>query len=282
VSHILRNRTTNPSTGVATDRWFHYDQVGSVLSESDASGAPAQTHHQDAFGNTQAAWQTGLWGGDRAGWHHNTKELDGDTGLVYMYQRWYAPETGTFISRDSITEVLVHGQPLRSVLSFAPHYFSPYAFTMSSPTRWMDPTGEFAQVLFGTAAGCLVNGLVTALITDGDKKAMGCACLGGAIAGALTSLFPGMGMRAGCLTQVAGSMAARLCSCGGKAFSDFDSFIGTLASALFACIGGAASAKSDETYSDKVRTLVAGTVPQILGSATSSISDDFKGVKCCK
>jgi len=27
-----------------------------------------------------------------------TKELDGDTGLVYMYQRWYSGETGTFMS----------------------------------------------------------------------------------------------------------------------------------------------------------------------------------------
>jgi RHS repeat-associated protein len=108
VSHILRNRTTSPSTGVATDRWFHYDQVGSVLSESNAAGALTQTHHQDAFGNTQAAWQTGLWGGDRAGWHHNTKELDGDTGLVYMYQRWYSPETGTFMSSAPYPVTMEH------------------------------------------------------------------------------------------------------------------------------------------------------------------------------
>jgi RHS repeat-associated protein len=126
VSHILRNRTTSPSTGVATDRWFHYDQVGSVLSESDAAGALAQTHHQDAFGNTQAAWQTGLWGGDRAGWHHNTKELDGDTGLVYMYQRWYAPETGTFMSSAPYPVTMEHR----------------YGFAESNPVMGSDPKGE--------------------------------------------------------------------------------------------------------------------------------------------
>jgi hypothetical protein len=27
-----------------------------------------------------------------------TKELDSDTGLEYMYQRWYSPETGTFMN----------------------------------------------------------------------------------------------------------------------------------------------------------------------------------------
>ena len=34
--------------------------------------------------------------------HSFTKELDGDTGLVYMMQRWYFPETGTFVSQDLI------------------------------------------------------------------------------------------------------------------------------------------------------------------------------------
>jgi RHS repeat-associated protein len=126
VSHILRNRTIKPSTGVATDRWFHYDQVGSVLSESDAAGALAQTHHQDAFGNTQAAWQTGLWGGDRAGWHHNTKELDGDTGLVYMYQRWYAPETGTFMSSAPYPVTMEHR----------------YGFAENRPGLMVDPDGR--------------------------------------------------------------------------------------------------------------------------------------------
>jgi RHS repeat-associated protein len=127
VSHILRNRTINPSTGVATDRWFHYDQVGSVLSESDAAGALEQTHHQDAFGNTQAAWQTGLWGGDRAGWHHNTKELDGDTGLVYMHQRWYSPETGTFMSSAPYPVTVEHR----------------YGFAEADPVGIIDPMGTY-------------------------------------------------------------------------------------------------------------------------------------------
>lgn len=126
VGHILRNRTINASTGVRSDRWFHYDQVGSVISESDAAGALAQTHHQDAFGNTQAAWQTGLWGGDRAGWHHNTKELDGDTGLVYMHQRWYSPETGTFMRRAPVK----------------PQYEHAFSFASQRPTNRIDPDGR--------------------------------------------------------------------------------------------------------------------------------------------
>jgi len=73
IGHILRNRTTDIATYAATDRWFHYNQVGSVMCETDDNGALAQTHHFDAFGNSLDIWQNGLIGGDRPGWHHNTK-----------------------------------------------------------------------------------------------------------------------------------------------------------------------------------------------------------------
>jgi len=78
----LRQRTINASTYAVTDRWFHYDQVGSILRETDANGDASDEHHQDAFGNTQGDWEDGLLGGDALGWHHNSKEREGDVGLV--------------------------------------------------------------------------------------------------------------------------------------------------------------------------------------------------------
>ncbi len=125
IGHILRNRSTNASTYAATDRWFHYDQVGSVMSESDATGALAQTHYQDAFGNSQASWSTGLWGGDKTGWHHNTKEHDGDIGLVYMYQRWCNLEIGAFGSRAPYPPMIEH----------------PFGFVVAQPVSSIDPLG---------------------------------------------------------------------------------------------------------------------------------------------
>jgi RHS repeat-associated protein len=200
VSHILCNRTINPSTGVATDRWFHYDQVGSVLSESNAAGALAQTHHQDAFGNTQAAWQTGLWGGDRAGWHHNTKELDGDTGLVYMHQRWYAPETGTFMSPAPYPVMREHR----------------YGFAENRPGLMVDPDGRFLAAIVGGAVGGVIaggtgaiGGAVGGMWACGLKYRFGspeydrCVCIyivaglvGGAVGGAIAGGAFGAGIGA--------------------------------------------------------------------------------------
>ncbi len=137
IGHILRHTETNSSSYAQSHRWFHYDQVDSIMSESDASGALAQTHYQDAFGNTQASWSTGLWGGDKDGWHHNTKEYDEGIGLVYMFQRWYNPEIGSF----------------SSAAPFAPHFEHPYGFTYQNPVRWLDPRGEMAPMLVGCAGG---------------------------------------------------------------------------------------------------------------------------------
>src|SRR5690606_3587680 len=35
IGHILKNRQVNPANHSIADRWFHYDQVGTVLSYTD-------------------------------------------------------------------------------------------------------------------------------------------------------------------------------------------------------------------------------------------------------
>jgi len=125
VGHIARQRATNPGTYAHTDRYFHYDQVGSVLCETDSAGALAQTHHQDAFGNTLASWSTGYLGGDTGGFHHNTKEYDVNVEMLYMYQRWYSAELGVFASRAPMPRNVEH----------------PYSAFLQSPLMFVDPLG---------------------------------------------------------------------------------------------------------------------------------------------
>jgi RHS repeat-associated protein len=125
VGHMLHSRAISPVTLAATDRWFAYDQVGSVIAETDADGELSATHHADAWGNRLEAWDTGIWGGQRSGWAHNTKEIDGLTDLTYMDQRWYAPETGTFLSRAPYPPMLEHE----------------YGFAAGNPVMHTDSTG---------------------------------------------------------------------------------------------------------------------------------------------
>jgi RHS repeat-associated protein len=125
IGHVLRHTTTDPATYARAHRWFHFDQVGSVLAATDASGAVALRHDQDAFGNTLSSWQTGLVGGHRPGWHHNTKEFDGDLGWTYAGMRWIDPATGTFTSQSPLAPLFEHS----------------YLYALANPVLYFDASG---------------------------------------------------------------------------------------------------------------------------------------------
>ena len=72
----------------------------------------------------------GLWGGDKAGWHHNTKEYDIAIGMTYMASRWYISEIGSFNNSAVVPP-------------FAEARFS---FT-NSPVDTIDPLGTFPLVM---------------------------------------------------------------------------------------------------------------------------------------
>ena len=114
---------------------------------------------------------------------------DTETGLYYLISRYYDPETGRFISADSI------------------EYLDPetlgglnlYAYCGNNPVMYVDPTGE-AFLLFLVAA--LIGGIVSfaasaatqAIFNDGHVN-WGVAAIDGlfgAIAGALW-MVPGLG-----------------------------------------------------------------------------------------
>lgn len=119
------------------------------MAESQTSGALAQCHHQDAFGNANDSFASGSWGGDRGGWHHNTKEFDVDTGLVYMYHRWYLPESSGFASNAPYPTFLEH----------------PFTFALQRPTSIFDPTGEISIGEAGCAVAVGVENGVTGFVS---------------------------------------------------------------------------------------------------------------------
>jgi RHS repeat-associated protein len=151
IGHIVRNRTVDQATCAATDKWFHYDQAGSVMAVSNASGALLTRIQQDAFGNVLADWMTGQWADNDAsvGWHHNTKEFSGDTGLTYMYQRWYLPEIGTFSQKDRFPGAFD-----------VPMSMHKYSFGFQSPTRFADPDGNVSAAFATAMSGCIIGAAI--------------------------------------------------------------------------------------------------------------------------
>src|SRR5690606_16907385 len=86
--HVLRNRAINPATYAATDRWFAYDQVGSVSVEMASNTLVATRRWADAWGNAHD-WSTGLWSASEpgTGWGHNTKQREGARGFNHAKTR---------------------------------------------------------------------------------------------------------------------------------------------------------------------------------------------------
>jgi len=58
-------------------------------------------------------------------WGHNTKEMDGDLDLNYMYQRWYDSKIGLFVSSAPYPPFLEHS----------------YSFVIQNPNMFIDQKG---------------------------------------------------------------------------------------------------------------------------------------------
>jgi len=98
IAHILRHRKINPTTHAVTDRWFHYDQVGSVMNESNSAGTLQTTLHQDAFRNVQSSWDTGLWDAGLCGWNSSRTSFDGGYSYWILLGRVFPRHSFNWIS----------------------------------------------------------------------------------------------------------------------------------------------------------------------------------------
>lgn len=114
---------TDPALAAMTD--LHGDLVATYTST-----ALADTTAYDPFGKPIA--QTGT----RRALGYQGEYTDPDTGRVNMLARWYRPDTGTFISRDTLT---LNPDPSIKV--------NRYTYANASPLTGIDPTGH-ETVLF--------------------------------------------------------------------------------------------------------------------------------------
>ncbi|MDX1972444.1 MAG: RHS repeat-associated core domain-containing protein [Candidatus Sumerlaeia bacterium] len=99
------------------------------MTTSHAGGGPASQRLADAFGNTISSHFTGTWIDSWSASGHNTKEYDLEADLVYMYQRWYDPKSGTFASMAPYPPMREHE----------------YGFARNSPNHFTDPFGRDPQ-----------------------------------------------------------------------------------------------------------------------------------------
>jgi RHS repeat-associated protein len=109
--------------------YYHYDGTGSTIAVTDSSGNIVNKYAYDAFGKVLDSEEmlpnpfkyVGRFG-----------VMDEGNGLLYMWARYYDPETGRFISKDPIG--FFGGMNM-------------YAYVGNNPVNWVDPSGLFYHYL---------------------------------------------------------------------------------------------------------------------------------------
>ena len=124
--------------------YYQYDGLGSVRSLTDRKGMTKGLYAYDAFGNPLITAST-----VDNDFQYTGEQVDDETGLIYLRSRYYDPEIGRFISRDSFPGFDTSTQSLNR-----------YTYVQNNPVRYTDPSGKVAPALIiGGAAvvGALAN-----------------------------------------------------------------------------------------------------------------------------
>ena len=162
------------TTGAAREAYF-YSPYGKVR----------QARYYDALGNQASssglASSFGFAGGLR----------DDDTGMVWLQNRWYAPELSRWISRDP--SFFLSGQ------------WNTYAYSYNNPVNFIDTDGRFANLAAGCAVGAAWVGATSAAMAGFSGSSLYCAlkaglggAVGGCIGGALGPLCGPVALVAAC------------------------------------------------------------------------------------
>ena len=120
----------------ANDTVYYYynDAQGSPVAVADANGNVVETTEYSPYGQT-------LNRPVHDGPGYTGHEEDSATGLTYMQQRYYDPQSGQFTSTDP---VLPDGGTGES--------FNRYAYAADNPYRFVDPDGRAPDTDFGLGA----------------------------------------------------------------------------------------------------------------------------------
>ena len=129
--------------------YYHLNTHGDVVSLTDENGSTVSEYQYDAWGNIIS--QSGLMATENP-YRYAGYQFDEELGLYYLMARYYNPNNGRFLTRDTF-------------LGFESEPFSlnRYIYTQNNPVNKFDPTGHCAwwtQALSIVSASVTVAGMI--------------------------------------------------------------------------------------------------------------------------
>jgi len=144
---------------------YHTDRLGSVRALTDAAGTTVATYRSDDWGRPAGS------SGSSSQPFGFTGEPRDVTGLTYLRTRYYDPDVGHFLSRDTWPGVPAAAQTQNR-----------YAYVANNPVTERDPTGRFVDTFLDAAF--IVYDLAS-LVFGPEKERNGNVLAFGADVGAL-------------------------------------------------------------------------------------------------
>jgi RHS repeat-associated protein len=130
------NRISVKTLGITDDKYtplyYHYDGRGSVTSLVNTADQTEAKYRYDAFGVPKPGLKIDTYeNGFVNSYGYNGENYDKYTELQYLRARYYEPESGRFLTRDSY---------LGNVMN--PLTLNRYAYTGNDPVMYKDPSGH--------------------------------------------------------------------------------------------------------------------------------------------
>lgn len=190
----MQYRTSSYSDGIFDTFLFEKNLQGDIIAVYDESGIKQVSYTYDAYGAVTATYYNG---GSNTGARYNPFRyrgyyFDNTSGFYYLNSRYYDPNTGRFISADSIES-----------LGATPDQLSDknlYAYCDNNPVNRVDEGGEFwISALVKVAAGVASQYIsdVVGNIVSGETGwdiLKPTSSIGEYVSAGVTALIPGSGI----------------------------------------------------------------------------------------
>ena len=167
--------TAREEAGVESYYYYHKDPTGSTTNLRSADGTTVVSYQYTDFGETSIYGDTDFYNEIC----YNGAIYDESTGLYYLSARYYDPEDGRFLTRDSYRGTATNAMTWHL-----------YAYCANNPINYDDPSGHIAISriiggVIGAAAGAFVGSKIAKKTNaTGWKKVAivaGCTLAGGVV-----------------------------------------------------------------------------------------------------
>ncbi|OFX29044.1 MAG: hypothetical protein A2X08_11460 [Bacteroidetes bacterium GWA2_32_17] len=140
--------------------YTHKDYLGSITEITDKDGALLQRINYDAWGNRTLTYNNSVFSDFILDRGYTGHEHLAQFSLINMNGRMYDPALGTMLSPDNFVQNATGTQG-----------FNRYSYAMNNPMLYIDPSGNFVEVVYIVAALILVGKMYYDGYNANDKEA---------------------------------------------------------------------------------------------------------------